>query len=284
VPNPYELTGPAQICFSGGRTSGYMLHQLLEANGGLPDGCHVTFENTGKEREETLAFIQECSSRWQVPVTWLEWRGFIEGAPRVHCRFNVVDFATASRNGEPFALLNAQGMLPNPVARLCTINLKIRTGTAYMRSLGYNEWDQVMGIRADEPGRVSRMLAPGRDNTHGLPLLPLARANVSKADVLAFWRDQPFDLELDAAGDLGNCDLCFMKARHKIVRALIAEPERAVWWMTQENVGSGAKFRANRPPYTDLQREAYFYRRQYPLELEMDETDEAIVDCYCGPD
>lgn len=44
--------GPVQIAFSAGRTSGFMLHEILEANGGLPDQAEVTFQNTGEEREE----------------------------------------------------------------------------------------------------------------------------------------------------------------------------------------------------------------------------------------
>jgi len=31
-----------------------MLHQILEANGGLPDDCIVSYQNAGKEREETI--------------------------------------------------------------------------------------------------------------------------------------------------------------------------------------------------------------------------------------
>jgi hypothetical protein len=38
---------------------------------------------------------------------------------------------------------------------------------------------------------------PARNNSYGVPVLPLARANVTKADVLSFWRAQPFDLALD---------------------------------------------------------------------------------------
>ena len=282
---PYVIDGPAQVCFSGGRTSGYMLHQLLEANGGMPEGCHVVFQNTGKEREETLEFIEQCSQRWCVPVTWLEWDGFIEGRAQAYCHYRRVTFETAARQGEPFARMTAaMRMLPNPVARLCTINLKMRTSSAYMRALGLTEWDSVVGIRADEPRRVARMSDPKRDNTNGVPVLPLARANVSKADVLAFWQRQPFDLQLDAQGDFGNCDLCYLKARHKIVRALIAEPERADWWIEQESAERGATFRNNRPPYADLKREALFYARQIPFDFDEGyaQADDPLVDCFCG--
>ena len=39
IPNPYLLPdGKVQIAFSGDRTSAYMLRQIIDANGGLPDG------------------------------------------------------------------------------------------------------------------------------------------------------------------------------------------------------------------------------------------------------
>ncbi|PXW15506.1 adenine nucleotide alpha hydrolase family protein [Paraburkholderia caballeronis] len=83
---PFIIHGPAQICFSGGRTSGFMLHEILCANHGLPADCFVVFQNTGKEREETLAFIDECARRWGVPVTWLEWTGSLRVSRNVSVR------------------------------------------------------------------------------------------------------------------------------------------------------------------------------------------------------
>ena len=47
-----------QISFSGGRTSGYMLYKILEANNGLPSNAKVIFTNTGREMEQTLDFVQ----------------------------------------------------------------------------------------------------------------------------------------------------------------------------------------------------------------------------------
>ena len=65
--------GNIQISFSGGRTSGYMLHQILEANGSLPDRVQVLFANTGREMPETLEFVRECQERWGVKITWVEY-------------------------------------------------------------------------------------------------------------------------------------------------------------------------------------------------------------------
>lgn len=97
--NPYLLQGPATISFSGGRTSAYMLWHILDAHGGrLPPDVHVLFANTGKERPETLDFIEKCSQRWGVRVRWLEWerQGGKEGFREVH-------YGTARRGGSPSA-------------------------------------------------------------------------------------------------------------------------------------------------------------------------------------
>lgn len=75
--NPYLLpAGNVQIAFNGGRTSGYLLRQILDANGGLPDDELVltTFQNTGREMPETLDFVAEVGSRWGVPIAWLEYQ------------------------------------------------------------------------------------------------------------------------------------------------------------------------------------------------------------------
>ena len=45
----YKIPTPAVISFSGGRTSAFMLKQILNAYGGkLPKDIHVCFANTGK--------------------------------------------------------------------------------------------------------------------------------------------------------------------------------------------------------------------------------------------
>ena len=72
--NPYKIDGPTMVSFSGGRTSAYMLHKILEAfHGKLPKDYVVVFANTGKEMPETLDFVHECQVQWGVPITWVEW-------------------------------------------------------------------------------------------------------------------------------------------------------------------------------------------------------------------
>ena len=133
----YFINEPAVISFSGGRTSAYMLWRVLEAhNGVLPDYIVVTFANTGKELPETLDFVHACSVNWSVPIVWLE-RVITrnpEGSKRKYAyETAIVSYETASRNGEPFeALIKARRYAPNPVARFCTQDLKIKAIQQYL--------------------------------------------------------------------------------------------------------------------------------------------------------
>ena len=112
--NPYYINEPAAISFSGGRTSAYMLYKILEAHDGkLPNDVQVTFANTGKEMPETLDFVQACSDNWGVDIVWLEFQGGKKAdQPKI------VNYKTASRNGEPFDQLTTEkSFLPNAMIR-----------------------------------------------------------------------------------------------------------------------------------------------------------------------
>jgi 3'-phosphoadenosine 5'-phosphosulfate sulfotransferase (PAPS reductase)/FAD synthetase len=238
--DPFLIQGPALISFSGGRTSAYMLWRILQAHGGqLPADIHVCFANTGKERDETLRFVHECGSRWGIHVHWLEWRNAPKG-------FEEVGFNSASRQGEPFAALIAKyGYPPHGMNRFCTGKLKIRTMTKFARSLGWERWNNPVGLRYDEGHRVLKQLAANETSRERFTaLMPLSSARVTKRDVMAFWMAQPFDLGL-LPGE-GNCDLCFLKGRATLMAAIRQEPSRADWWIEQEAI-AGRPFNEREP-------------------------------------
>lgn len=259
--DPFKINGPTCISFSGGRTSAYMLWRVLQSNGGLPSDAVVCFANTGKEDEATLRFVRECSERWGVPITWVEYRDS-------ETMFAVVDFETASRDGEPFdALTSQKSYLPNPVARFCSEFLK---GRCITKATGMESDETMVGVRADEPHRIAKLRARGL-------MLPLIDAGVTKADVRAFWKAQPFDLNLEEHGgvtDLGNCDLCFLKGAAQIQSLIQHRPERAVWWAAQEQK-IGATFRSDRPSYAQMLK---FAKEQ----KDMFDTQEEAIPCFCG--
>jgi 3'-phosphoadenosine 5'-phosphosulfate sulfotransferase (PAPS reductase)/FAD synthetase len=222
--------GNVQIAFSGGRTSAFMLHEILMANNGLPDRAVVTFQNTGREMPETLDFVHEVGARWTVNIIWLEYR---PAAPF----FEIVNHNSASRDGEPFeALIRKRKYLPNQQTRFCTVELKVRTAKRYLMSLGWKHWTSCVGLRADEPNRLHRP----RPKDRWTVWTPLAAAGVGKHHVTDFWSRQPFDLRLpNVKGKcwLGNCDGCFLKSEANIAAFTRDYPKRAAWWeMAEEEV------------------------------------------------
>jgi 3'-phosphoadenosine 5'-phosphosulfate sulfotransferase (PAPS reductase)/FAD synthetase len=283
--DPFKITGPTCISFSGGRTSAYMLWRVLQSNGRLPADAVVCFANTGKEDEATLRFVRDCSQRWAVPITWVEYRNN-------DSMFAVVDFNSASRDGEPFeAIIRKRNYLPNPVTRFCTSELKIRTMHKWLRAnwqaLGWEahdlEWDQMIGIRADEHRRVAKIRARGHstETTKETMLMPLADAGVNLAAVDAFWQSQPFGLELPTYGGrtlAGNCDLCFLKPAAQVASLIHEKPQRAVWWAKMEALAlaskpSGAVFRSDRPSYAAM---------LHNDAMQTDLIDDEALACFCG--
>ena len=230
VTNPFKLPDcNVQISFSGGRTSAYMLHEILKANNGLPDNAVVAFQNTGKEMPQTLDFVQQVSEQWNVPIVWLEYDITDEGKNS----FKIVSHNSASRNGEPFdKLIDKYGRLPNARFRFCTGVLKMQTGQKYLRSLGWKHWTNVVGIRADEPRRLTKKTEGNIDLFY-----PLGEAGKTKHDVEAFWAAQPFDLNLPIFNGKtmkGNCDFCFLKSEATLAMMAREHPELAQWWIDAE--------------------------------------------------
>jgi 3'-phosphoadenosine 5'-phosphosulfate sulfotransferase (PAPS reductase)/FAD synthetase len=279
VSDPFKIDGPTCISFSGGRTSAYMLWRVLQSNGGLPSEAVVCFANTGKEEEATLQFVKDCADRWSVPIVWIEYRA----AEETKDRFSVVNFETASRDGEPFeALIKVRTYLPNPVARFCTVELKVRAIHRYLKSIGWTEWDSMLGIRADEPRRLAKI---GNQDygKHEEKCAPLGKVGVTKEDVGRFWLAQPFDLALPNNNGVtmhGNCDLCYLKGGAQILSLIAEKPERAVWWARMESLAlasqpTGAVFRSDRPSYAQMLAFAADQRDMF------DPNEEAIA-CFCG--
>jgi len=282
--DPFKIDSPTCLSVSGGRTSAYMLWRVLQSNGGsLPPDAIACFANTGKEEEATLRFVRDCSVNWGVPITWVEDRNDERG-------YAVVDFDSASRNGEPFAAIIAKRQyLPNPVTRFCTVELKIRIIYKLLRDreMLADGLDMAVGIRADEQRRVAKMRnGKNSESANITNIMPLADAGVTVQDITEFWARQPFNLELPTYKGrtlAGNCDLCFLKPANQIRTLIAQKPERAVWWAAQEALAlalaskpSGAVFRSDRPSYAAMLRNA------------TEQTDfigydgEEGIACFCG--
>ncbi len=278
--DPFRLEEPFVASISGGRTSGYMGWRILQAFGGsLPPNARFVFCNTGKERPETLDFVERISLEWGVQIHWLEYR-----RSAAH-KFVEVNYATASRKGEPFdEIISAKQVLPNVVMRYCTEWLKVKISNRFVRhTLGWvpkaGGYTNAIGLRADEPARVARLRGSPKTSPGENPVAPLAAAGVTLADVRAFWAASPFDLAL--APHEGNCDLCFLKGQGKLLNILHERPDLADWWIEKERrfVGKtrleeAGRFRKNAPSYEQTLRQS----REPGL---FDQFDLDVPDCRC---
>lgn len=274
--NPYKIEGPALISFSGGRTSGFMLKKIIDAYGGqLPEDVYVVFANTGKEMPQTLDFVDECSDKWNCKIHWLELEIAEE---RPIYRTKEVTYKTASRNGEPFAeLINRKKMLPNPVMRMCTQELKMNVMKRFMKQKNFTEWTNVVGLRYDEPNRVAKQNRQNDSDKNAWDsICPLYQDKVTIKEVLDFWDKSNFDLKLTSQNGqttAGNCDLCYLKGTKTLTSIIKEKPELADWWIAQEK-NIDATFRKN-GSYINLVDLAKLEERQIEL------FDDDSRSCFC---
>jgi 3'-phosphoadenosine 5'-phosphosulfate sulfotransferase (PAPS reductase)/FAD synthetase len=147
-----------------------MLHKVLEAHDGdLPEFAKITFANTGKEMPQTLDFVRDVGEKWGVDIAWLERftrrtkkgeKNKLGNENKFAYTLKIVDYESASRNGEPFSsLIKAVGFAPNPVARFCTAQLKIYAMHEYLVDIcGFEKpFVGFIGIRGDEVRRAVKM-------------------------------------------------------------------------------------------------------------------------------
>ena len=251
--NPYNIEPPALISFSGGRTSGFMLKKIIDSyNGTLPENLYVVFANTGKEMPQTLDFVKDCAEKWNCKIHWLELEIANE---RPVYRTKKVNYETASRKGEPFeALIKRRKMLPNPVMRMCTQELKMNVIKRFMKEKGHKEWTNVIGLRYDEPRRVAKQSRQNDSNVNAWDsVCPLYQDKITVKEILEFWRKNNFDLKLTSENGqttAGNCDLCYLKGTKTLTKIIKEKPDLADWWIAQEKK-IDATFRKN-GSYIDL--------------------------------
>lgn len=213
------MTTPSRllISFSGGETSALMTKLCHERLRDQYDEIITVFSNTGQENEATLEFVDRCDRKWGWNVVWIE--TVMSDEKGVGARAKIVDFASASRNGEPFEDVIRKHGIPNSSFPHCTREMKERPIRAYARSIGWKtgSYDTAIGIRIDEIDRMN----------HKAKELRLVYPMVSpfphrKVDVNAFWNEQDFRLEL--AGWQGNCRTCWKKSYRKLLTIMATNP------------------------------------------------------------
>lgn len=194
------------MSFSGGRSSARMYALVREQ---YPDAEIVCiFANTGEEHWKTLEFVDRCDKHFGMNLVWVE---AVVHPGKKASTHRVVSYETASRKGEPFEAVIAKYGITNKAFPHCTRETKLNPMYSYIKSLGWKKGTYLVaiGIRADEPKRLDKKAAKKRI------IYPLVTADIDKADVLDYWAEMPFDLEI--AEHEGNCKWCWKKSDPKHV-------------------------------------------------------------------
>lgn len=227
------------VSFSGGRTSAYMLWWLLNK---WEDRHNweivVVFANTGVEDAGTLVFVHKISYEWNIPIVWVEARHKDEyGNPFSKkgwaVKHQIVDYFTCAKNNKkvdgtwtwtPFEEMVSILGIPSTNAPFCSDQLKRKPIQSYMKSIGWKGYYTAIGIRYDEPDRISptaqkrKIIYPLYENTV-----------MSGYDILAWWATES-DFDLTIEKDDGNCKRCWKKNMNLLVRAGKKDPQSYQWW------------------------------------------------------
>jgi hypothetical protein len=194
------------ISFSGGETSAYMLYFLtkewMDRN---KYNMAIVFANTGEENEETLKFVDNCSKLFDVNIVWVE--ANVNKKIRKGTTHKIVDFKTASRNGEPFEEVIKKYGIPNQAFSHCNREMKLRPIHSYIKNdLGWkNNYKTAIGIRYDE---IDRMVVDRSTYNIIYPLIEFKK--MTKQKINHWWSQQEFRLNLK--GYQGNCKTCWKKS------------------------------------------------------------------------
>ena len=231
------------ISFSGGETSAYMAQWCLS---NLSDQYNmvVVFANTGEENEETLEFVKKCDEILGFNTVWVE---CVVHEGRTGTTHKVVDYETASRNGEPFEDVIKKYGIPNQAYPHCTRELKTAPITSYVKNeLGWDNYYTAIGIRIDEVDRVDAKREEKKF------IYPLAEYNrCTKQHINKYWSDMPFRLELK--GYQGNCKACWKKSFRKLYTIANETPEVfdniRRWENKYENFIKPERSKKSKPPF-----------------------------------
>ena len=200
------------VSFSGGRTSAYLVYLMMK------EGVDVEFIfcDTGAEHPNTYAFIKQCVSYFDINLTCL--KSIVNQEKGIGVTYKIVDVDSIGWDLSMFADISKKYGAPyNPGGAHCTQHLKTIPFYKYCDDeFGKGNYTTWLGIRVDE----MRRLKPKKGVKYLAEL-----SQMDKNGILGFWRDMPFDLDLDEW--LGNCVFCIKKPVNRVALATLSEPELA---------------------------------------------------------
>ena len=215
------MNKPHIVKFSGGRSSGMMLLELLKEKSLKPErGDVVVFNNTSAEHPATYEFTRKMKAlveeKYNIPFFWIEFQTYEDSSKhgwRRNPSYRLVNenpYSDKNKDGYRFRgevyeeMVSLSGFLPNMQARNCTQTLKIFITNSFL-----TDWlAQKMGIeRLGHYGETARMMDEDVINSHK------AHRGATPGQILLakreFVRKMDFVREKALWNNFTNTDLCF---------------------------------------------------------------------------
>jgi len=221
------------VSFSGGRTSGYMVHLFEEAKRRYGVKVEYIFNDTGAEHPKTYEFIRNVVSHYNINLTCL--RVVTNKEKGIGSSFKIIPLSECKPDLVPFKEVCEAYNTPSVKAATCTREMKLVPSQKYLKEKYKNDYTTWLGIRLDEPNRLKNIdiqrelfIDENKKKKRKTKYKVKYLAEISefeKQDVLNFWANQPFDLDLEE--HLGNCVFCVKKGINKIALATRDEPKLA---------------------------------------------------------
>ena len=236
-------------CSSGGRTSMFQLEWLIENKRDEYNICGI-FANTSWEHDETIDFVNKCAKKWKEKYDFdLVWVEAVVHEGRVACTHKVVTYETCKKRMEVLEDVVKKYGVPNKAYPHCTRELKENPIHDYVEKVmgwsntkkenkndplyqlegekitygKFEKYETALGIRIDEPRRI-KYTKTTQNKVY--PLVDWHPDKPDKLDILDWWEDQEFDLDIPE--HLGNCVGCFKKSEKKQLKALRDAPEQFI--------------------------------------------------------
>jgi len=181
--------------------------------------------NTGKEREESLEFMDKCDKHFNLNLVWIE-SVFHEKGKGV--TYKIVDFENLNRDGSIFEEGIKKFGVPSKANPWCNRDLKKEPMRKFCDDIfGANNYSIAVGIRIDEIDRISKKY---KNNNIFYPLM---ENKISTKERNKFWSEQTIQITIPAYK--GNCDLCYKKSNRKLMTIISEESDRINWWKMMED-------------------------------------------------
>lgn len=206
------------VSFSGGRTSAYLCKLMIDKFG--KDNVDFIYMDTGAEHPKTYEFIKSVNDHFELNLVCL--RGDFSTPLGVGVGYNVVSINDIKPDNTPFVGMLAKYGVPYIGGMFCTDRMKLTPFKKYCNATyGKGNYETWLGIRVDEPKR----LTPKKEIEYMASI-----SDFEKEDVLNWWEDQPFDLEIPEWS--GNCMFCPKKSNLKLAASQRDNPiEYLDFWM-----------------------------------------------------